>query len=104
MVGYGVMYWMPTFLARSLKMDLVSRSQLFATVLLVGGVIGMALGGFLADRFGQQWKPAYAVIPAVAFLISAPLYMLGVMAKRPIRRFSCSWSCRRWAWCGWARS
>ena len=87
MVGYGVMYWMPTFLARSLNMDLVSRSQLFATVLLVGGVIGMALGGFLADRFGQKWKPAYALIPAIAFLISAPLYVLGVMAKTPHEAF-----------------
>ena len=87
MVGYGVMYWMPTFLARSLNMDLVSRSQLFATVLLVGGVIGMALGGFLADRLGQKWKGFYALIPAIAFLISAPLYILGVMAKTPHEAF-----------------
>ena len=87
MVGYGVMYWMPTFLARSLKMDLISRSQLFAGVLLIGGVIGVALGGVLADKLGQKSKRAYALIPAGAFLIAAPLYALGVLAKTPHEAF-----------------
>jgi len=87
MVGYGVMYWMPTFLARSLKMDLVSRSQLFASVLLVGGVLGIALGGYLGDKLGRISKSAYALIPAIAFLISAPLYVLGVMAHTPHEAF-----------------
>ena len=43
MVGYGIMYWMPTFLARSLGMDMVSRSWLFAGILLIGGLVGMTL-------------------------------------------------------------
>ncbi len=87
MVGYGVMYWMPTFLKRSLNMDLVSRSQLFAGVLLIGGVFGIVAGGFLADKLGQKSKRAYALIPAGAFLIAAPLYALGVMAKTPQAAF-----------------
>lgn len=85
MVGYGVMYWMPTFLARSLNMDLVSRSQLFAAILFVGGIAGMAAGGILADRLGRRGKAMYAIIPAIAFLIATPLYALGVMAGTPMQ-------------------
>lgn len=79
MVGYGLLYWMPTYLARSMGMSLVDRSWFLAGVLFIGGVAGMMLGGFLADRFGQRSKGAYALIPAIAFLISAPLYVLGVL-------------------------
>lgn len=87
MVGYGIMYWMPTFLARSLGMDLVSRSWLFAGILLIGGVVGMSLGGVVADRLGARHKSAYAWVPAVAFLASAALYLFGVMAKTPLQAF-----------------
>ena len=87
MVGYGIMYWMPTFLARSLGMDLVSRSWLFAGLLLISGIIGMSLGGFLADRLGAKHKGAYALVPALAFLASAALYLLGVMAQTPLQAF-----------------
>jgi len=79
MVGYGLLYWMPTYLARSMGMSLVDRSWFLAGVLFFGGVAGMMLGGFLADRFGGKQKGAYALIPAIAFLISAPLYVLGVL-------------------------
>lgn len=79
MVGYGLLYWMPTYLARSMDMSLVDRSWFLAGVLFFGGVAGMMLGGYLADRFGGKQKGAYALIPAIAFLISAPLYVLGVL-------------------------
>lgn len=79
MVGYGLLYWMPTYLARSMEMSLVDRSWFLAGVLFFGGVAGMMLGGYLADRFGGKSKGAYALIPAIAFLISAPLYVLGVL-------------------------
>lgn len=88
MVSYGFMYWLPTFLARSLELDLVSRSWFLAVLLFFGGVAGMALGGFLGDRLGQKSKRAYPLIPAVAFVISAPLYALGVMAETPGMAFA----------------
>ena len=87
MVGYGLLYWMPTFLARSMNMSLVDRSWFLAGVLFIGGVVGMMLGGFLADRLGQKSKSYYPLIPAVAFLISAPLYVLGVITTDPAIAF-----------------
>jgi sugar phosphate permease len=87
MVGYGLLYWMPTFLSRSMGMSLVDRSWFLAGVLFFGGVAGMMLGGFLGDRLGQKSKRFYPLIPAVAFLISAPLYVLGVITTDPTIAF-----------------
>ncbi len=87
MVGYGLLYWMPTFLSRSMGLSLVDRSWYLAGILVIGGVAGMMLGGFLADRLGQKSKGYYPLIPAVAFLISAPLYVLGVLTTDPTAAF-----------------
>ena len=87
MVGYGIMYWMPTFLARSLGMDLASRSWLFAGILLIGGIAGMSLGGVVADRMGARHKAAYGLVPAAAFLASAALYLVALMAQTPLQAF-----------------
>lgn len=87
MVGYGLLYWMPTFLDRSMGLTLVDRSWYLAGILLFGGVAGMMLGGFLGDRLGQKTKRAYPLIPAVAFAVSAPVYVLGVLTTDPTTAF-----------------
>lgn len=87
LVAYGLMYWLPTFLARTLHMDIVARSQLLAAVLFFGGIAGMGAGGWLGDRLGARGKRAYALIPAVAFFASAPLYALAILARTPLETF-----------------
>lgn len=86
-VGYGFLYWFPTFLARSLHMDIVSRSQLFAGAFLISGIIGILAGGILADRLGAVRKGVYPLIPALAFVASVPLYALCILAKTPHEAF-----------------
>jgi MFS family permease len=88
LVAYGLMYWLPTFLARTLHMDIVARSELLAAVLFIGGIAGMAAGGWLADRLGTRNKRAYALIPAAAFLVAAPLYALAIEATTPLQTFA----------------
>ncbi|EGF89715.1 major Facilitator Superfamily protein [Asticcacaulis biprosthecium C19] len=83
LVGYGLMAWLPSFLVRSLKFDLTQTSQYLAAILFFGGVAGMFMGGFLADKLGQKNKAAYALIPASAFVVSAPLYAVGTLANAP---------------------
>lgn len=87
LVAYGLMYWLPTFLARTLQMDIVARSELLAGVIFIGGVAGMGAGGWLADRLGARSKRTYALIPAAAFLASAPLYALAILARTPLETF-----------------
>ncbi len=98
-MGYGLFAWLPAFLVRSYSEDLprylnflprwmipdgagplLYASYFYGLIVLVGGVIGLFLGGLAADRLGQARRGAYAMVPAVAFLIAVPLYAIGVMS------------------------
>jgi MFS family permease len=79
-MGYGLFFWMPSFFVRSYHYTLMQVSWYFGALVLVGGVAGVWLGGWLADRLGGTNRAAYALVPAGAFLLSVPLYALGVMA------------------------
>ena len=80
MMGYGVFFWLPSFLVRSFELTLLDASLFFGAILLVGGIIGIWLGGMLADRYGAKKRSAYAVIPAIAFLATVPFYVAGVLS------------------------
>jgi MFS family permease len=99
MIGYGLIFWLPSFFVRSygdalpaffswLPANLVPdspspvlyASYFYGTILLIGGLAGIWLGGSLADRFGARNKGAYALVPAVAFLVAVPFFVFGVLA------------------------
>jgi predicted MFS family arabinose efflux permease len=75
MMGYGLFFWLPSFLVRSYGLSLLDASLYFGAILLVGGIAGIWLGGSLADRFGAARRRVYAIIPAVAFLATIPFYV-----------------------------
>jgi MFS family permease len=79
-MGYGVYFWMPSFLVRSYHLSLPQVSVCFSALTFVSGVGGIWLGGALADRFGSTRRAAYALVPAVAFLLTVPLYAAGLLA------------------------
>jgi MFS family permease len=76
LVSYGLAFWLPSFLARSYGLELVDRSMLFAAILLVGGGAGIWFGGVFGDRLGNAHPRGYALVPAVAFAITLPAYLL----------------------------
>jgi len=65
----------------TLGMSLVDRSLFLGSMSLVGGVIGVWLGGVLGDRLGKATPAAYLLVPAVAFLLALPCFVLAVQAK-----------------------
>ncbi len=77
-MGYGLIFWLPSYFERSLGMPLIDRSYYYAAILFIGGVAGIWLGGWLADKLGQANKTVYALAPAVAFILTAPLYVAAV--------------------------
>ena len=100
MMGYGLIFWLPSFFVRSFgdalpgffawmpdflvpanPSDLLYASYFYATILLVGGVAGIWLGGVLADKYGPDRKSAYAFVPAGAFLLTIPFFIVGVLAQ-----------------------
>jgi predicted MFS family arabinose efflux permease len=82
MMGYGLFFWMPSFLTRSFGLDLLHASLGFGALLLVGGLAGIWFGGAIADRFGGLNRAAYGVVPAVAFVATVPFYVAGILATK----------------------
>jgi MFS family permease len=79
-LGYGLIFWLPSFFKRSFGLELVEVSWFYGSIVLIGGVIGTWLGGWLGDRIGKDNPGAYALIPAVCFLLAAPAYAAGLFA------------------------
>ncbi len=79
--GYGVLIWVPSFLHRSYHMTSGEVGTALAFILGIGGVIGTAAGGYLADHLAkrtvrwQLWIPALGGVIAVPF--SFGIYLSG---------------------------
>ncbi|ADU11934.1 spinster family MFS transporter [Asticcacaulis excentricus] len=75
-IGYGLMFWLPSVFMRSFKATLMSASFSFGLIVLIGGAVGILGGGFVADRLGAKSPRAFALVPAVAYLLCIPAYGL----------------------------
>ncbi len=99
MMGYGLIFWLPSFFVRSFGEALpgffgwmpgflippdatpvLYASYFYGTILFVGGLAGIWLGGVMADRYGAAQKSAYALVPAIAFAATLPFFLVGVLA------------------------
>ena len=76
--GYGVAGWLPLFFMRSFDLTLRETSWYYSGIALIGGLLGIWLGGTIADKLSKKGKGAYPLTPAVAFLISAPCFILAM--------------------------
>ncbi|MFM2043019.1 MAG: hypothetical protein RLY86_1595 [Pseudomonadota bacterium] len=96
-MGYGLIFWLPSFFKRSygpeletlaravgfgdgVNLTLVGASLFFGTIIFFGGLLGIWMGGYLADKLGQAKKSAYALVPAAAFALAIPFFAAGVLA------------------------
>ena len=100
-LGYGLIFWLPSFFSRSFDLSamdgvmaalpasftggadpkLLRVSIFYGSIVLIGGVAGTWLGGWLGDRTGPDRPGAYALIPAICFVIAAPVFAFGLFAK-----------------------
>ncbi|NEX91762.1 MFS transporter [Caulobacter sp. 17J65-9] len=83
LTGYGLAFWTPSIAMQTFGFDLTQTSYFFGSLLLVGGVSGVLLGGLLADVLGKADRGAYAWLSAIAWLITAPLFMMGFLSPSP---------------------
>ena len=89
LMGYGLLFWLPSFFMRSDGMSVLEVSRLLGALLLCGGVPGILLGSYLADRVGMRDRRAYALVPALAFLCILPCYALGTALPMGPAAFAC---------------
>lgn len=87
MMGYGLFFWLPSFLVRSYELSLLDASLFYGSILLVGGLAGIWLGGWLGDRYGASRKTRYLTIPAIAFLATVPFYLVGIFSQNLVLSF-----------------
>lgn len=85
-MGYGLFFWLPSFFVRSYGLTLMQVSLYYGGITLVGGIAGVWMGGWLADKYGKARKSAYGYVPAAALALCIPFYFVGVMSN------SFSWS------------
>jgi MFS family permease len=81
--GYGLAFWLPSFFSENLGLSLLDIGTYYGSIVLVGGSAGILLGGLISDRLGVARPAAYAATPAVAFLLSAPVYAAAISASPP---------------------
>ena len=78
--GYGLALWTPSVLIRSFGLDLIGTANFFASLTFFGGCAGVFAGGYFADRLGNLDRRWYAWLPAIAWLVTAPLFIGGLLA------------------------
>ena len=71
-VGYGVVSWVPAFFIRSHGMGTGEIGTYLGLILGIPGGIGIAWGGFLADRLGARDTRWYLRIVALALVAAVP--------------------------------
>ena len=76
LIAYGLAFWIPSFLARSFELGLVDRSLIYGSIVLVGGVAGVWLGGLIGDRLKGFRPSAYALVPMVTYALCLPAFLL----------------------------
>jgi MFS family permease len=79
-LGYGLIFWLPSFFNRTFGLAPGDVGWFYGSIVLVGGVAGTWLGGWLGDRLGPKRPGAYALIPACCFCATAPAFALGLFA------------------------
>ncbi|HYI47100.1 MAG TPA: MFS transporter [Allosphingosinicella sp.] len=79
-LGYGLIFWLPSFFNRTFGLSTADVGWFYGSIVLVGGVAGTLLGGWVGDRIGPARPGAYALIPACCFLVTAPAFALGLFA------------------------
>lgn len=88
MAGYGLALWAPKIIAVQFGWtasdQLVKVGQFMGALLLIGGSVGIFLGGVVSDRLGKIDRAWYCRVPAIAWLITAPMFILGFRTGEPV--------------------
>lgn len=80
LVGYGLLFWLPSFFIRVHALPLAQTSLYLGCGIIVLQTTGIWFGGWAADRFGARSRAAYGLVPAILLAIVAPALVAGALA------------------------
>ncbi|MDB5679895.1 MFS transporter [Sphingomonas bacterium] len=88
MAGYGLALWAPKIIAVQFgwtaPAQLTNVGWFMGGLLLIGGSVGIFLGGVVSDRLGKTDRAWYPRVPAIAWLITAPMFIIGFRTGDPV--------------------
>ncbi len=70
--NYGVGYWVPEFLRRTYLLDVPQMSyflQVRGVVLIVTGLVGVLIGGWLCDVLNRRYDDGYIRVALIGFVL-----------------------------------
>ncbi len=74
-IGYAMLSWNPSFLARVKGMQLGQIAHYYSLIIGVTGLIGTFAAGWLVDHLGRRDRRWYAWLPAIAFTVALPAFL-----------------------------
>ncbi|MCP1471767.1 MFS family permease [Sphingobium sp. OAS761] len=74
--GYAAAVWKPAFFMRSHGMTMVEAGAWLGIGAAIGGITGSMLSGFIVDTLRQRGEVWQLRVPAIAFLLAFPLFMI----------------------------
>lgn len=72
----AVATWMPTLYQRQFHLTQGSANTAFGVLVVLAGIPGTLVGGFMADRWVHRYLGARVVIPGVCIFVSGALFLL----------------------------
>jgi MFS transporter, Spinster family, sphingosine-1-phosphate transporter len=75
----GLAIWLPGYLERFKGFTQPEATQAIGICVGIGSVLGMALGGFLADLLSRKNPRALFYVPAMGMLIAVPFILMGLL-------------------------
>lgn len=87
-VGYGLLFWTPSFFIRSHGLTLAQTAWFVGLGTMICGIAGIWFGGWAADRLGARHKAAYALVPGVMLVAIVPFLAAGVLVPSVVAAFA----------------
>ena len=84
----GMLAWVPDFLVKTREISQERSSAILAGVTVTAAILGMSLGGWLADRLARVSPKALFLVPGLALLASIPFILLGLLSKHELPIFA----------------
>lgn len=75
----GTSFWLPSYLNRAFNLSLTNAGTISGIVLVISGVVGTVVGGWLADFMQRRFAGGRLFTCILGFLIGAPLVLIALL-------------------------
>lgn len=80
----GISWWMPSFLHREAGYSVEAAGGVMGPIIVVAGLAGTAVGGWLAQRWSRTTARALYLVPALSAVLTVPPAVLCFFGPKPV--------------------